>query len=348
MARNSAPSKTNKPAELKNAKITLDNGFVNESIEELNRLKEKYHENAIVHYRLGYAYKELKDYDLAIINFKQAKSLNPYNQDYINMITTLVKIQEANGHAEYQRQDYQLSLEYFNKALEYDSTYAPVMYRIGNIYYKIKDYEKAIEMYKKGLSYTEFAPNKYKTLNQLGKFYTKINNDEKALEVFDKVLDLEPDYEQALFEKAKIFKKTGKINDSKILLLKIIENNPAFVRSYELLMDIEKDLTNYDKAMSYGEKCLEFNKNSHTVLARMANTYNEINDFIKGREYAKSALKIKNKYGPALFELGYSEMNLCNKIAAKDAFSKAKLNKSYRKIANDYIKNLDSYMSECE
>ncbi len=42
-----------------------------------------------------------------------------------------------------------------------------------------------------------------------------------------------------------------------------------------------------------------------------------------------------------------AEMSLCNKIAAKDAFNKAKLDKRFRKVANDYIKNLDLYTKEC-
>ena len=80
----------------------------------------------------------------------------------------------------------------------------------------------------------------------------------------------------------------------------------------------------------------------------MATVYNEISDFNKGKEFAKSATKINKKYAPAHFELGYAEMSLCNKVAAKDAFNKSKLDKRYRKISNNYLKNLDAYMSECE
>ena len=54
----------------------------------------------------------------------------------------------------------------------------------------------------------------------------------------------------------------------------------------------------------------------------MATVYNEISDFQKGKEIAKSATRINKKYAPAHFELGYAEMSLCNKVAAKDAFNK--------------------------
>ena len=161
--------------EIKNAKVTLDNNFIDEAIDELILLLDKYPNNSIVFYRLGYAYKEKKDYDNAAKYFSLAYNNDPHNSTYKDMLVTLAKIQEKNGKDEYDIQNYQLSLEYFNKALEYDSTYYPVMFRIGNIYYKIKDYDKAIEMYKKGLENPEILRNTYKLMNQLGKFYTKVN-----------------------------------------------------------------------------------------------------------------------------------------------------------------------------
>ena len=39
---------------------------------------------------------------------------------------------------------------------------------------------------------------------------------------------------------------------------------------------------------------------------------------------AKESLRIKQNYAPAFFELGLAEMNLCNIVAAKDAFEKAR------------------------
>ena len=333
--------------ELKNAKVTLDNGFFEEAIEELELLMSKYPNNSIINFRLGFAYKENKDYDKAAKYFKEAKRINPYNSTYSDIIITLAKIQESLGQDEYSRQDYQLALNYFNKALDYDSTYAPVMFRIGNIYYKIKDYQLAIEYYRNGIKNSDLSPKKYKYLNQLGKFYTKANNNEKALEVFDKVLDIQPGYVPAIFEKAKIFKSQGNIDKSKVLLLQITNIDPTYVSAYELLMDIEKDFKNYNQALKYGSMCLDFNSTSHTVNARMATIYNETGDYEKAKSYAKASTKAKRKYAPALFELGFAEMSLCNKVAAKDAFNKAKLDKRFRKVANDYIKNLDLYTKEC-
>ena len=64
----------------------MDNGFINESIEELSLLTSKYPNNGIVYYRLGYAYKELDDYDNAIKNLQKAKELNPFNDSYSDLM----------------------------------------------------------------------------------------------------------------------------------------------------------------------------------------------------------------------------------------------------------------------
>ena len=58
----------------------------------------------------------------------------------------------------------------------------------------------------------------------------------------------------------------------------------------------------------------------------------------KGRDFAKSSLKSKKNYAPALFELGIAELALCNKVAAKDAFNKCKRDRKYRRAATDYLK----------
>ena len=48
---------------------------------------------------------------------------------------------------------------------------------------------------------------------------------------------------------------------------------------------------------------------------------------------AKKSLEIKRNYAPAYFELGIAEKSLGNKIAAKDAFEKAKKDRNWRKSA---------------
>ena len=51
------------------------------------------------------------------------------------------------------------------------------------------------------------------------------------------------------------------------------------------------------------------------------------------KKAAKDCLNIKRSYAPAYYELGVSEKALGNKVAATDAFEKAKKDKNWRKSA---------------
>ena len=332
--------------DLKNVSKTLSSGFVLEAIEETEALLEKYKDNSIVHYRLGFAHKENKDYENAVLNFNKARELNPYNSLYKDEIENIAKIEILKGKEAYDVKDYQTALEYFNKALSYDPENTSAMFRIGNIYYAIKDYEKAAEILQRGI---ELQPKNYKVLYMIAKCYIAIDDSDKALSFLDKAIFVKSDYTKAIFEKAKVHKSKGDLDKTKSILNDIITLDEGYYRAYELLMDLEIGSSNLDQAILYANKALNASPDAFSILARLASVYNEKLDYNKARDNAKLSLKNKRNYAPALFELGVAEMNLCNKLAAKDAFNKCKRDRNYRKTANNYLKpeNFDYYTKHC-
>ena len=333
--------------DLKNVNKTLTSGFIEEAIEETEKLVLKYKNNSICYYRLGYAYKEYKDYDNAIVNFNKAKELNPYNSLYQDEITYISNIEMLKGKEMYDMNDYQLALEHFNKSLEYDPENASAMFRIGNIYYIIRDYMKAANIYERGLKHNE---KNYKVFNIVGKCYAALNELDTALLFFNKALDINSNYTKALFEKAKIYRSLNDIEKSVDILKDIILIDSKYSKAYEVLMDIEVSRNNLDQAIVYGNSALTISPDTYTILQRLASVYNQKEMYNKGKEFSKSSLKAKKNYAPALFELGIAELSLCNKVAAKDAFTKCKRDRQYRKVASDYLKqeNFNYYTSHCK
>jgi len=333
--------------DLKNVSKTLSSGFVLEAIEETEVLLKKYRNNSIVHYRLGYAHKENKDYENAIINFNKAKELNPHNSLYQDEITYIANLEILEGKEAYDVKDYQTALEHFNKALSYDPQNTSAMFRIGNIYYAIKDYVKAAEILEQGV---ELQPKNYKVLYMISKCYIAIDDSDKALSFLEKAIIIKPDYTKAFFEMAKLYKSKGDIDKTKSILNDLIELEAGYSRAYELLMDLEISSSNLDNAISYAHMALKASPDAYSILARLSSVYNEKLDYNKAKDNAKSSLRNKRNYAPALFELGIAEMNLCNKLAAKDAFTKCKRDRNYRKTATNYLKteNFDYYTKHCE
>ena len=333
--------------DLKNVSKTLSSGFVLEAIEETEVLLKKYKNSSIVHYRLGFAHKENKDYGNAIINFNKAKELNPYNSLYQDEITYIANLEILKGKEAYDVKDYQTALEHFNKALFYDPQNTSAMFRIGNIYYAIQDYVKASEILEQGV---ELQPKNYKVLYMISKCYIALDDSDKALSFLEKAIIIKPDYTKAFFEKAKLYKSKGDINKTKSILNDLIELDSKYYRAYELLMDLEISSSNLDNAISYANMALKASPDAYTILARLASVYNEKLDYNKAKDNAKLSLRNKKNYSPALFELGIAEMNLCNKLAAKDSFTKCKRDRNYRKTATNYLKteNFDYYTKHCD
>ena len=332
--------------DLKNANKTLTSGFINEAIEESKVLINKYKDNSICYYRLGFAYKENKDFDNAIINFNKAIQLNPYNSKYKDEIRNISNVEMLKGKEAYDLKDYQMALDYFNKALEYDPSNSAAMFRIGNIYYAIKEYKKAANVLQDGLNINN---RNYKVLYMVGKCYVAMNEYDKALDFFNKTIEVKSNYMNAYFEKAKLYKNLSDVDKTIETLDTILDIDSSYYKAYELLIDIEVSRNNLEQALVYGNKALVSSPNAYTILARMSAVYNEKTLYEKARDNAKLSLKSKKNYAPALFELGIAEMNLCNKLAAKDAFNKCKRDRNYRRTASDYLKpdNFDYYTKHC-
>ena len=326
--------------DLKNVSKTLSSGFVLEAIEETEALLEKYKDNSIsdvLEMTVDEAY-EL---------FKAVPSIREKMETlYKDEIENIAKIEILKGKEAYDVKDYQTALEYFNKALSYDPENTSAMFRIGNIYYAIKDYGKAAEILERGI---ELQPKNYKVLYMIAKCYIAIDDSDKALSFLDKAIFVKSDYTKAIFEKAKVYKSKGDLDKTKSILNDIITLDEGYYRAYELLMDLEIGSSNLDQAILYANKALNASPDAFSILARLASVYNEKLDYNKARDNAKLSLKNKRNYAPALFELGVAEMNLCNKLAAKDAFNKCKRDRNYRKTANNYLKpeNFDYYTKHC-
>ena len=100
------------------------------------------------------------------------------------------------------------------------------------------------------------------------------------------------------------------------------------------------------KGNNYIHYCID--KKAYNVYYRLSSIYNIQKRFEEARLSAKECLRIKRNFAGAMCELGIAEIGMCNKIAAEDAFTRAKKDRNYRKFANDYLKNLNYYTKDCD
>jgi tetratricopeptide (TPR) repeat protein len=157
-------------------------------------------------------------YGLVVMKELAMKSENEndrikYLKEAVNEFETAIKIypsfadpHEQLGLAYFRLNDYDKSLKYYLKSLEYNP-YKPVTYsNMGMIFFSNQQYEKALEVYKKAV---ELNPKYIDALYNLASTYGTIGQFEKAIETFNKVIELNPNHSQAYYFMAITYKSMG-------------------------------------------------------------------------------------------------------------------------------------------
>ena len=318
----------------KSSKYTLEKMGIDEAIEEYKKnIMDVDLKNISLFYSgLGLAYKKkfinssLADsmdfelLDLSIDNYNKAQSINSkYDDDILNIskyLTTLGKKSMTND-------ELNKALVYFSKATEYDSNYSTAHFYLGQLYMKIQDYELAAQSYETGLG-SRAKNGNYKILYLLGSCYQKLNKFSMAEQFFGYSISNEPTYNKARFALANLYYKQQNYDKSKTTLFDILNMDSEYIKAYELLVNIFLDMNNYSSAREYINQGILIDSKSYFLYSQLAFLDNEAKNYEIAISNANEALSLKRNYGPALIALATANVYLCNRVAAEDAFKKAK------------------------
>lgn len=104
------------------------------------------------YYTKGFAYYNLKQYELSIENFTKAIEINPHTAECYN----------GRGWVYGTIDDYEKALQDFSKAIELDDNYALAYNNRGYTYLHLKDNIKACEDYKKACDFGDCRQYRYR------------------------------------------------------------------------------------------------------------------------------------------------------------------------------------------
>ncbi len=194
-------------------------------ISDLKRAQKAFPKVVLIYNNLGLIYAEERDYQKAILSFKQALRLNPYDPtNYYNL-----------GLAYKNAKMWGLAIKAFKRALAFNKKYAEAYYHLGLIYYQKRQYKKALGCLKRycQLVEDEAVPSAYeylglcyyktfcldraikyfkravfvartkeeekKNLYNLGNCYFGLGQYKMAAEYYERALKLDPHFEKAKF-----------------------------------------------------------------------------------------------------------------------------------------------------
>ncbi len=182
--------------------------------------------------------------------------------------------------------NYKLAEEEIRKALLYDDKAAYIYMELGMIYSYMQD-ERSIEMYKRAIS---LAPNWALPYTSLAYEYQNIDKDDLAWTNVKKALSRNPKYERAHLIKAIQFRKEGKVEESKNILLNYIKEYGPSHFIYRYLGSFEFENGNTNQAIIYLESSIKTKPNFGGYFY-LGNAYYQT-DIAKSKEYWQKALEI--------------------------------------------------------
>ena len=110
------------------------------------------------------------------------------------------------GNAEADSANYDKAIEYYQKAIETDSTYFDAYHNLGNMFASILDFDKAIEYYNKAITINNKEADTYFAL---GSVYAEKQEYDKAIEMFKKGISLKPNSPDEHYYLGFLYQETG-------------------------------------------------------------------------------------------------------------------------------------------
>lgn len=329
---------------LKSAQKTFDNGYVEDSIKEYDLLIKEFSDSPIAFYSLGQVYLKSNNYKMAVENFNKAMDMNSYgSQKYSKSISSISQRLAKNGDGKFRVKEYEQALDLYLEAIEYNPAFVAVLYRITNVYQQMRDYSNAKIYADKTLSYD---PSHYKSMKTLGDLYYQLGDVNNSIVFYNRSISTNPQYYKAYYSLSKVLNEQGNVLDAIDNLKIALSINPKYDKAYILLGVIYSDNSKYEDAIYNFNKAIDINSKNYKLHWRLAETYNRSEQYQKAKDAAKESLRIKRNYAGAFFELGFSELYMCNKVAAVDAFEKAKKDKTYRKSSRHYLDNIEQLFAK--
>ncbi len=198
-------------------------------------------QQASVHLKLGLAYLDENNVQLAYVEFQKVLEFNPRDKEALNAIGVI--------YSERFKQ-YDDAIRSFKKALEIDPDYSDAYHNLGVTYANLKEWDKAIDAFKSALK-NKFYKTPERSFNNLGFAYYEKGDYLKAIDSFKDAIRRSSGFPLPYYGIGLSYLKLDKTGEAIENLKKAITLDPNYIDArWELAMtliksDKEKAITEF-------------------------------------------------------------------------------------------------------
>ena len=318
---------------LENARRAVEKENFNIGIEDYENIIERFPGTGMPYYELGVLYDKIDNKTDAITNFKKAITLNPNKEMYRTAIYNIAQSISKEADEDSRRQDYNSAIPKYLEAISYYPEFTQAYFQLAKAFYSLGDYNQAKDYLLKCL---ELDSNQLQPLMMIATIYKKLKDNESSERYYKKAIQVDPSSYKAHFRLGTLLMRKD-LKLAKLSLEETVRLNDKYYNGHETLGIVNMQLGNINEAINNFMNTIdvlgERSKKRYKSLYLLADIYNTKKEYGKAKEYAQSAVDIRENGGAANYHLGVAYKNLGDNYLAKNAFERASKDKDWRASA---------------
>lgn len=233
--------------------------------QEMEQIKksidEVFHSQIKLLVEQGVQLADSRKFDDSFKNFEAAITINESieSPEFKNLIAIKYEYKLKliiKAQLEIENLNYDVAIEYCNKAIELDSTFIDAYFYIGIVNNKKQEYDTAITYFKKSI---DLSPNYAKSWNHMGFSNEKLGQLEKAIDSYKKAVGFEPKYALAHYNLGNAYKQEKQLDNAIVSYKKATEIEPNYGLAWLFMGYTHLDKNDYYSAIQSLDKAININ-----------------------------------------------------------------------------------------
>lgn len=225
-------------------------------------------------------------------------------------------------------QEYESAVVCYKRAIQIDPEMKDIHIFMGNVLFEMSRFEEAISCYD---TYLNFFPDNVSAINKKGNAYDMalsldsdfapvwsnkanalflMNKPDEAIRCCNKALELDPDFPDAWYGKGFICAESERYEEARNAYLRLLELEPATVPAICELCKTLCYLEDYDNAVSWCQKALEYAVDNADVWHTAGYIMESMEKYKEASECFDKALELDDSHLSSFFHRGEAYRNL--------------------------------------
>ena len=258
-------------------------GLFHDVLNEIAGMQKIFPNSVLLYNISGSVHTELRQFDLAIDNYKKALVIKP---DYADAFCNIGIVQHKIGELDE-------SILSYKKAIEFNPLHAVAYQNLGDALKDQGKLEESVEVYNKALA---IKPDYVEAYNNLGNTLKDQGKLEESVEVYNKALAIKPDYVEAYNNMGNALNEQGKLEEAIEAYNKALLIKPDYADAYNNVGNALKEQGKLEQAIEAYKKALAIKPDSAKVYNNLGNVLKDQSKLDEAIEAYNRALAIKPYY----------------------------------------------------